>query len=89
MPKGRERRALQHRGAGHQSGHKALLDVVWEALNVARENKALVMACSGTIININRLAEHLCGAPLHGLKGTTVSAKGATVGRSGAMGDDL
>jgi diguanylate cyclase (GGDEF)-like protein/PAS domain S-box-containing protein len=73
MPKGRERRALQHRGAGHQSGHEALLDVVWEALNVARENKALVMACSGTIININRLAGDLCGASLHALKGTRVT----------------
>lgn len=87
MPKTWKRRALQRRGAGpcgagvetstpqsdHPPGHGALLDVVWEALNVARENKALVMACSGTIININRLGADLCGAFLPALKGTRVT----------------
>jgi diguanylate cyclase (GGDEF)-like protein/PAS domain S-box-containing protein len=54
-------------------GREDLLDVVWEALNVARENKALVMACGGTIININRLAAELSGTSLSGLKGTRVT----------------
>ena len=81
MSKAWERRALRNRGAGpcgartetstpqsdHPPGHEGLLDVVWEALNVARENKALVMACSGTIIKINRLAAELCGASLPAL----------------------
>ena len=87
MPKAWEQRALQHRGAGfcgagtetstpqgnRPPDREGLLDVVWEALNVARENKALVMACSGTIININGLAADLCGASLPGLKGTRVA----------------
>ena len=80
MPKAWKRRALQHRGASpcgagtetstpqgnRPPDRQDLLDVVWEALNVARENKALVMACSGTIININGLAADLCGASLPG-----------------------
>ena len=87
MPKAWGRRARQHRGTGlcgaateistpqidRPPSHEGLLDVVWEALNVARENKALVMACSGTIININRLAAELCGASLPGPKGTRVT----------------
>ena len=86
MPKAWEQRARQDCRAGlsgatretstrrthRPRGHEGLLDVVWEALNVARENKALVMARSGTIININRLAAELCGASLNGLKGTRV-----------------
>jgi diguanylate cyclase (GGDEF)-like protein/PAS domain S-box-containing protein len=55
-----------------RSGHEGLLDVVWEALNVARENKALVMACGGTIINCNALAADLCSTSLPRLKGRTV-----------------
>ena len=87
MSKGWERRARRNRGAGpcgaatqtgtpqsdRPPGHEGLLDVVWEALNVARENKALVMACGGTIININRLAAELCGASLPTLKGARVA----------------
>ena len=38
-----------------------LLDVVWEALNVARDNKALLLARQGTIVNLNALAAELCG----------------------------
>ena len=46
---------------------------IWEALNIARENKALVMARQGTIINVNGLAAELCGRPLSGLSGTKIS----------------
>ena len=49
-----------------------LLDVIWEALNIARENTALVMARQGTIINVNGLAAELCGQPFSGLSGTSV-----------------
>jgi diguanylate cyclase (GGDEF)-like protein/PAS domain S-box-containing protein len=87
MPKASERRARQEQGAGHcgagthtstpqidqPRGHEGLLEVVWEALNVSRENKALLMASSGTIVNINRLAAELSGASLAGLKGTRVT----------------
>jgi diguanylate cyclase (GGDEF)-like protein len=38
-----------------------LLEVVWESLNIARDNKALVLAKEGTILNINALALQLCG----------------------------
>ena len=98
MPKAWERRVQQHRGAGpcrarkatnppqaeRSPRHELLLDVVWEALNVARENKALVMACAGMIININPLAAELCGASLPGLKGTRVT-KLLTAPASGAV----
>ena len=64
MPNASERRARQHRGADPRDAareistpqtdrppvEEGLLNAVWEALNVARENKALVMACHSTII---------------------------------------
>ena len=40
-----------------------LLDAVWEALNIGRDNKALVVARDGTIIKANQLASQLCGRP--------------------------
>ena len=33
-----------------------LLDTVWEGLNIARDNKALVIVKQGTIININQIS---------------------------------
>jgi len=38
-----------------------LLAAALEALNIARDNKALVVARDGTIVNVNRLASQLCG----------------------------
>jgi PAS domain-containing protein len=38
-----------------------LLHAIWQALNIARDNKALVVARDGVIININQLASQLCG----------------------------
>jgi hypothetical protein len=49
-----------------------LLDAIWEALNIARDNKALVVAKGGTIININHLASELCGCSLQELVGKSV-----------------
>lgn len=43
------------------AAERKLLDVVWEALNVARDNKALLLARQGTIVNVNELASALCG----------------------------
>jgi diguanylate cyclase (GGDEF)-like protein len=61
--------------AGH--GRKAirdqeLLDAVWEALNIARDNKALLIACEGVIVNANRLACQLRGLSLDELRGRHV-----------------
>ena len=39
---------------------RELLEAVWEALNVARDNKALAIVRQGTIVNINALAAQLC-----------------------------
>ena len=36
------------------------LDAIWGALNIARDNKALVLATGGLIVNINQLASDLC-----------------------------
>src|SRR5205085_10210133 len=50
------------RGGRKASARNAeLLDAIWGALNVARDNKALVVAADGAIVNINRLASQLCG----------------------------
>jgi len=50
-----------------------LLEAVWEALNIARDNKALVLARHGTVININQLAAELCGRPCGELMGRSVA----------------
>jgi diguanylate cyclase (GGDEF)-like protein/PAS domain S-box-containing protein len=49
------------------------LDTVWEGLNIARDNKALVIVKQGAIININQLAAELFGCSLAELKGMNVS----------------
>jgi diguanylate cyclase (GGDEF)-like protein len=48
------------------------LDALWEGLNVSRDNKALVLARDGTIINLNQLAANLSGRPLHDMLGAGV-----------------
>ena len=50
-----------------------LLDTVWEGLNIARDNKALVIVKQGAIININQLAAELFGCSLAELKGMNVA----------------
>jgi diguanylate cyclase (GGDEF)-like protein len=46
-----------------------LLDGVWDALNIGRDNKALVVARDGTIIKANPLAHQLCGRSSKALLG--------------------
>jgi diguanylate cyclase (GGDEF)-like protein len=46
-----------------------VLEVVWDALNVARDNKALVLARQGVIVKVNRLAAASCGRSLSDLEG--------------------
>ena len=60
--RGLARRMVCHaRGAAVASIHdRELLEAVWEALNVARDNKALAIVRQGTIFNINSLAAQLC-----------------------------
>ena len=55
--------------------NEELLDAIWEALNVARDNKALVVARQGTIININARASQLCGRSRDELIGMSVFAE--------------
>jgi len=50
-----------------------LLEAVWDALNIARDNKALVLARQGTVININQLAAELCGRSCGELMGRDVA----------------
>ncbi len=65
----------------------ALLAAVWEALNIARDNKALVLARQGSIISINRRAAELCGHAGNELVGLSVTDVLADVlpERSGAL----
>lgn len=65
-----------------------LLQVALEALNIARDNKALVVARHGTIIDINKRALDLCGYASADLVGRNVAAalfdgppQGATTAR--------
>ena len=62
-----------------------LLNAVWEALNVARENKALVLARQGTIVNINGLAAELCGRSLDDVDGRSITDLLEDVSPSGAI----
>src|SRR4029078_8071387 len=50
-----------------------LLDAVWEALNVARENKALLLVRQGTLLNLNALAARLCGLSFHEVSGRCIA----------------
>ena len=52
-----------------------ILGAVWQALNIARDNKALVIARAGTIININSLVSELCGRDLDQLVGRKVTTE--------------
>jgi PAS domain S-box-containing protein len=47
----------------------------WEALNVARDNKALVFAKAGTILKVNQQFSQLCGRSLAELIGKTIWAE--------------
>jgi diguanylate cyclase (GGDEF)-like protein len=53
--------------------NQRLLDTIWDALNIARDNKALVLARAGIILNVNRLASQLCERSLDQLVGRRVA----------------
>ena len=55
--------------------NQGVLDAIWEALNIARDNKALVIARAGIILNINRLASQLCERSLDQLVGRRVATE--------------
>ena len=55
--------------------NQAVLDAIWEALNIARDNKALVIARAGTIINVNRLVSQLCERSLDQLVGRRIATE--------------
>jgi diguanylate cyclase (GGDEF)-like protein len=52
-----------------------LLETAWTALNVARDNKALVLTSAGAIARINHLTARLCGRSLGELVGRDVAAE--------------
>lgn len=49
-------------GRGRKSSEidEGLPQAIWDALNIARENKALFVAKGGAIVNVNELAAQLC-----------------------------
>jgi diguanylate cyclase (GGDEF)-like protein len=49
-------------GRGRKSSEidESLPQAIWDALNIARENKALFVAKGGAIVNVNELAAQLC-----------------------------
>jgi diguanylate cyclase (GGDEF)-like protein len=50
-----------------------LLAAAWEALNVGRDNKALVIAKADTLLDANQLALHLCGHALADIVGKSIT----------------
>jgi diguanylate cyclase (GGDEF)-like protein len=59
-------------GARGQWNDPQLLDLVWDSLGIARDNKALVLVGDGTILRINAIALQLCGRPEAQLLGKNV-----------------
>ena len=62
------------RRSGRQASarEQELLAAAWEALNVARDNKALVIAKAGTILKANELVAQLCGRSMDELLGRSI-----------------
>ena len=52
-----------------------LMNAMLEGLNIARDNKALVVARDGTIINVNERASELCGRSQAQLMGKNVATE--------------
>ena len=59
---------LHRRGASSLAGkgaqQQAILGPIWQALNIGRDNKGLLIARAGRIINANALLLQLCGRSL-------------------------
>ena len=54
---------------------QAILDPIWQALNIGRDNKGLLLAQAGRIINVNPLLLQLCGRTLSELVGREVASE--------------
>src|SRR5262245_35827800 len=52
---------------------RTLLGLIWQALNIARDNKALLIARAGSIINANPLLLQLSERSLADLQGQQIS----------------
>src|SRR6185295_4963000 len=48
-------------------------DLIWDALNVARDNKGLVATRDGVIVNLNEQASDLCGRSRDELAGRSIA----------------
>src|SRR5258708_5482817 len=68
---GRPESAAKRLG-GKAPGHEQLPAAIWVALNIGRDNKALVVSTDGVIVNINQLASRLCGRAAEDLVGKCV-----------------
>jgi diguanylate cyclase (GGDEF)-like protein len=55
------------------ANRQRLLQAMIEGLNVARDNKAIVVARDGIVIHVNQLALQLCGCPCEALIGRRVA----------------
>ena len=69
----RRRHVRRVKGWPSHAADPKLLDAIWEALNVARDNKALLLARQDTIVNLNGLAAELCGRTFHDMKGRNIA----------------
>jgi diguanylate cyclase (GGDEF)-like protein len=67
------RRGRRPEGLRSGAPDQRTLSAIWDALNIARDNKALLLARFGTIINANSLACDLLGRPGSSLHGTRVA----------------
>src|SRR5262245_14452534 len=65
---------LPFRGGAPRNSRRdqEVLDAVWEALTIGRDNKALLLAREGSVVNANNLACQLCGRSLDALRDRNV-----------------
>jgi diguanylate cyclase (GGDEF)-like protein len=61
------------RGCKSSEIDESLPQAIWDALNIARENKALFVAKGGAIVNVNELAARLCDRTPEELGGCFIS----------------
>jgi PAS domain-containing protein len=69
----RRRHTLRMRRRRSQEANPKLLDAVWDALNIARDNKALLLVRQGIIVNLNGRAAELCGHSDLGVKDWSIT----------------
>jgi diguanylate cyclase (GGDEF)-like protein/PAS domain S-box-containing protein len=70
---------LHRRGASSLAGkgaqQQAILGPIWQALNIGRDHKGLLIARAGRIINVNPLLLQLCGRSSGELAGREVASE--------------